>query len=73
MEVIKEEPVSDEDIHPVSSQNEYHLVDTKDNYPIHATFFVVKTETQVRFSFYPVMFWFINILCYVALLTVVQD
>jgi hypothetical protein len=55
MEVIKEEPDSDEEIHPISLQTEYRLVDTKDNCPVHATFFVVKTETEVRFICYPVI------------------
>ncbi|KDR14046.1 hypothetical protein L798_11959 [Zootermopsis nevadensis] len=46
MEVIKEEPNSDEEIHPISSQNEHCLVYTKDNHSVHATFFVVGTETE---------------------------
>jgi hypothetical protein len=74
MDVIKEEPHSDEDICPISLQNEYHLTDTNDDYPVHATFFVVKTENEVRLSCYSVIFvWFITFPYCVALFTLVQD
>lgn len=70
MEVIKEEPNSDEEIHPISSQNEHCLVYTKDNHSVHATFFVVGTETEVRFSYC----YLLDLLTFytVALLAVVQ-
>jgi hypothetical protein len=47
MDIIKVEPDSDEERHPVSSQNAYYMTDGKQNYPVHAEFFVVKSETEV--------------------------
>lgn len=47
MDIIKVEPDSDEERHPVSSHNAYYMTDGKQNYPVHAEFFVVKSETEV--------------------------
>jgi hypothetical protein len=47
MDIVKVEPDSDEETHPVSSQNAYYMTDGKHSYPVHAEFFVVKHETEV--------------------------
>jgi hypothetical protein len=51
MDIIKVEPDSDEERHPVSSQNAYYMTDGKQNYPVHAEFFVVKSETEVSSTY----------------------
>jgi len=57
------EPDSDGETYPISSQNESCPTDTKHDYPVHAAFFLVKTETEVRCSCYLVsrklFAWFI--------------
>jgi hypothetical protein len=47
MDIIKVEPDSDEERHPISSHNAYYMTDGKQNYPVHAEFFVVKRESEV--------------------------
>jgi hypothetical protein len=51
MDIIKVEPDSDEERHAVSSENAYYMTDGKHSYPVHATFFVVKHETEVSCTY----------------------
>jgi hypothetical protein len=56
MEAVKMEPDSDDETHQTPSQNEYCMTDEKDNYPVHAEFFVVKAEHEVIPSLYHSLF-----------------
>jgi hypothetical protein len=56
MEAVKVEPDSEDETHQMTSQNEYCMTDDKDNYPLHAEFFVVKAEHEVSSSLYHYVF-----------------
>jgi hypothetical protein len=56
MEAVKVEPDSDDEAHHMPSQDEYCITDEKDYYPVHAEFFVVKSEREVSSSLYRYLF-----------------
>ena len=68
MDAVKVEPDSDDETHQTSSQNEYCMTDEKNDYPVHAEFFVVKSEHEVSCSLHHYLFDYHFVLhCHVRL------
>jgi hypothetical protein len=62
MEAVKVEPDSDDETHQTSSQNEYCMMDDKDNYPVRVELFIVKGEREVSSHIYCYLFDYLIVL-----------